>query len=151
MLDVVFILLTFFIFAMVLSKRFTVTDIRLPRSGAGASAADPSASVPGGAIVVALRPGGEVRVNDQPVTLDGLAARIAALQRETPGSAVFLAPDASAASGDLFALMDALAKAGIRDLRFLRQDQPPAQAPQRVDGPASGTAAPSGPAVPGGD
>lgn len=132
MLDVVFILLTFFIFAMVLSKQFTVTDIRLPRSGAGASAATPGDGA-AGALVVSLRPGGEVRLNDQEVTLEELATRIGEARKATPGVAVFLAPDTSASSGDLFALMDTLAKAGVRDLRFLRQE---AAVPARA-GPAS--------------
>ncbi|MFM9959109.1 MAG: ExbD/TolR family protein [Phycisphaerales bacterium] len=125
MLDVVFILLTFFIFAMVLSKRFTVTDIRLPRAGTGTDASA-AGGAQAGAIVVSLRPGGEVRVDDQPVPLDQVPARIAEARKLQPGADVFLAPDVAAASGDLFALMDTLAKAGIRDLRFLRQD---AQAP----------------------
>jgi len=117
MLDVVFILLTFFIFAMVLSKRFTVTDIRLPQAGAASHAKGEQEDT----IVVALKPGGGLTVNNEPVTLDLLPDRLAILQRDTPGAKVFLAPDTTASSGELFQLMDTLAKAGIRDLRFLRK------------------------------
>ncbi len=126
MLDVVFILLTFFIFAMVLSKRFTVTDIRLPRTGPAAStpAADPADT-----IVVSLKPGGALSVNSTPATLDTLPDTLAALQRERPQSKVYLAPDTAASSGELFQLMDTLAKAGVRDLRFLRKAEQVAPGP----------------------
>lgn len=117
MLDVVFILLTFFIFAMVLSKRFTVTDIRLPQAGA----ASHNKAEQEDTIVVALKPGGGLTVNNEAVTLDLLPDRLAALQRAAPSAKVFLAPDTAASSGELFQLMDTLAKAGIRDLRFLRK------------------------------
>jgi biopolymer transport protein ExbD len=118
MLDVVFILLTFFIFAMVLSKRFTVTDIRLPRTGPASQTPAPEQ---GESIVVSLKPGGGLALNNQPTTLETLADELAKLQRDTPSAKVYLAPDTAASSGELFQLMDALAKAGIRDLRFLRK------------------------------
>lgn len=117
MLDVVFILLIFFIFAMVLSKRFTVTDIRLPASGAGAGA--PTAQ--GAALIISLHAAGGITLNDQPVELESLVERLAAAQREKPEAKVYLAPDEAAPSGSLFVLMDTLAKAGIRDMRFLRR------------------------------
>lgn len=119
MLDVVFILLIFFIFAMVLSKRFTVTDIRLPASGPGAT----GQPTPGDAIIVSLKSGGGVSVNNTPTEMESLPDRLAELQRKTPSARVYLAPDTSASSGELFRLMDTLAKAGVRDLRFLRKSR----------------------------
>lgn len=119
MLDVVFILLIFFIFAMVLSKRFTVTDIRLPQAGAASTPAMTGNET----IVVSLKPGGELLLNNEPVRMELLADRLAQLQRETPSAKVYLAPDTAASSGELFQLMDTLAKAGMRDVRFLRKSQ----------------------------
>lgn len=118
MLDVVFILLTFFIFAMVLSKRFTVTDIRLPQSGPAASGSPAQSEM----IVVSLRQDGTVLLGEQTLAMEALPERLAQVQRERPAARLFLAPDTGVPSGDLFRLMDTLARAGVRDLRFLRTD-----------------------------
>ena len=121
MLDVVFVLLTFFIFAMVLSKRFTITDIRLPETSLpGESPATNTKQ-----IVVSLKPDGIVMVGEETASLELLPGLLAKRQRENPGAKLFLAPDAAASSGELFHLMDTLAKAGIRDLRFLRKPATP--------------------------
>jgi len=115
LIDVVFLLLTFFIFAMLLMVRADVLDIRLPEIAAG-NPAEPR--VP---ITVGLLADGTVRVEDEPVGVDGLADRITRLRGEggAPERPVLLAVDERCESGTLIRVIDALTGAGIADFAVL--------------------------------
>ena len=126
LIDVVFLLLTFFVFAMVLTARLDVTEIELPRATTGTS---PDVME---YVVLGLH-------EDGTLTLDGRAlaweeaptALVDAASRESVQ--LLVAPDARGMSGDLFRLMDLLQELEIRNLRFLRL--PAAEpAPGRGDG-----------------
>lgn len=109
-----FLLLTFFIFAFALMVRLKVTDIHLPPTAAGA---DVQRAV---AITIALRPAGEITVNQKPVEREAVVDEVARLKEESPSAILLVAIDERASSGDLFLLMDALRSGGFQDLRFLR-------------------------------
>jgi len=115
LLDVVFLLLTFFIFALVLTARLEVTDIRLPLVAKGGEAK------PGPVILLGLKADGTITLDGQDVDVADLLSKLRAAQEDKPGAALYIAPDREARNAQLFALMDALAEGGIRDLRFLRE------------------------------
>jgi biopolymer transport protein ExbD len=114
LLDVMFLLLTFFIFAFVLMVRLEVTDIRLPvaRAGQGVERA-PS-------LTVSVRADGSLALENQPTTLDTVAQSIDAVRQNAPTTQLFIAVDERAPAGVVFLLMDQLRASGHTDLRFLR-------------------------------
>ena len=116
LIDVVFLLLTFFVFAMVVMVRLDVSDIRLP---VGASGDAPLERVP--AITVTLSQEGELAVNGEPADRDTIVLTLNELREATPDARVFIAADDTSSTGDLFALKDRLKSAGISDLSFLRR------------------------------
>jgi biopolymer transport protein ExbD len=126
LIDVVFLLLTFFVFAMVLATRVQITGVRLPEGGEGEAAEQATF------VVVALKRDGALAVDDTEVQWAGLGEAIAERVSAAPEAEVVVAPDADSRSEDLFRLMDALARSGWRDIRFLRQpgEGPDAGAPE---------------------
>ena len=81
LIDVVFLLLTFFVFAMVLMVRLDVSDIRLPVGAAGDS---PLERAP--AITVTLSDEGELAVNGDPAEPDTIVQTLNELLQEQPDS-----------------------------------------------------------------
>lgn len=114
LMDLMFLLLTFFIFAFALMVRLKVTDVRLPEASAGQEPARTPT------VLVALRASGELLVNDAPSGIDSVADDVRAAMERSRGAALLVAIDEAAPSGDLFRLMDALRAGGFQDLRFLR-------------------------------
>ncbi len=125
LLDVVFLLLTFFIFVLVLTARLEVTDIRLPVAVAAGEAK------PGPSILLGLKADGTVTLDGRDIPIAELLPALTQAQADSPGATLYIAPDREARNAQLFALMDALAEGGIRDLRFLREpeERPPVGIP----------------------
>ncbi|MBL0927797.1 MAG: biopolymer transporter ExbD [Phycisphaerales bacterium] len=138
MLDTIFLLLTFFLFALTLATRFNVTEIRLPTTSQG------RAPEPVPAVIVGLKADGQPMVDNTAVAWTDLLAAVREARERTPSATLFIAPDAEARSTDLFRLMDTLAQGDIRDLRFLRLPE------AKATPPATPAAAPDqSPGVPG--
>jgi len=116
MIDVVFLLLTFFVFAMVVMVRLDVSEIRLPIGRAGDA---PLEQAP--AITVTLAADGSLTLNGETAEQSGLIDSLNGLLEKAPDSQVFIGADENSSTGDLFILMDTLRDAGISDLRFLRR------------------------------
>ncbi len=124
LIDVVFLLLTFFVFALILTTRVAVSEIALPEAATGSEGA--SGPPP---VVVALDSSGVVSVNGRAVGTagdDGFQEEFAAaLAADAAGagerSGVVLAIDRSSASGALLALFDALSEAGVDNASFWRE------------------------------
>ena len=94
LIDVVFLLLTFFVFAMVVMVRLDVSDIRLP---VGASGDAPLERVP--AITVTLSQEGELAVNGEPADRDTIVLTLNELREATPDARVFIAADDTSSTG----------------------------------------------------
>jgi biopolymer transport protein ExbD len=103
-----------------------ITGVRLPEGGEGEAAEQATF------VVVALKRDGALAVDDTEVQWAGLGEAIAERVSAAPEAEVVVAPDADSRSEDLFRLMDALARSGWRDIRFLRQpgEGPDAGAPE---------------------
>jgi biopolymer transport protein ExbD len=124
LMDVVFLLLTFFIFALVLTARLQVTQIELP---VAASGADPDVAK---YVVLALHEDGSLTLDGAPLAWDGAVETIKQSLANEEGTRLLVAPDARGKNADLFRLMGMLQGAEIRDLQFLR-------APEESDGTGS--------------
>ena len=118
LIDVVFLLLTFFIFAMVLTVRVDVLDVRLPESNAAAAPADG----PRDDAILVIRPDGTLAINEAEVEAEGLAAAL-----ETAGvlgadeeRGLKIAVDADTPTAVLFDVVERLGELGVTGLRFLR-------------------------------
>jgi len=115
LLDVMFLLLTFFIFAFVLMVRLEVTDITLPTTAAGQSLQRSTA------IILSIDAEGGVTLDGLPVALDDLKRSIRTRLEAVPGASLLVATDAGTRAEDLFDLVDSLKAAGFTELRFLRK------------------------------
>lgn len=132
LLDVMFLLLTFFIFAFVLMVRLEVTDIRLPTALAGKGVERAPS------LTISIREDGALLVADQPTELDQVTVSIDAARQNAPNTQLFIAVDERAPAGAVFKLMDTLRAAGHSDLRFLR-------APSATGSPAAPGTPPGAP------
>lgn len=117
LIDVVFVLLAFFILALVVTTRLELTEILLPEARAGSQGAEPGVSV----VLITLDSAGQLRVGDDAVTLEGLASACREALEASPEAELIVAPDRSAPTGRLLDLMDELGEAGFPDLRILRE------------------------------
>lgn len=115
LIDVVFLLLTFFIFAIVLSTRFEVTDVRLPVVEAGG---EPETAR---YVVLGLREDGSLVIDGEVAAWEAVVASLKEAMEGEPPARLLVAPDERAVNGDLFRLMDLLSEAQFRDLQFLRR------------------------------
>ena len=117
LIDVIFLLLTFFVFALTLMVRAEVLDVRLPTIGSGET---PERT---GLVTVAVDDAGGLFVNGDPVTTENLVERVRLLaeQAEARGEEVriVVAADQNGRSGDLLSALDLLASGGIGDVSVL--------------------------------
>lgn len=113
MLDVVFLLLCFFVATSVYSQWESAVDIQLPT-------ADTSV-VPDrlpGEIIVNVSESGEIRVNENLLSVDELLRRCRILAKNFPGQAVVVRADRRAAYEHVVRVIDVCRKAGIHAIRL---------------------------------
>ncbi|MEM8756388.1 MAG: biopolymer transporter ExbD [Planctomycetota bacterium] len=114
LLDVVFLLLTFFAFAMLLMVQATVIDVRLPvvdRSGASSQPQDPR--------VISLAADGTLALDAEAISIDELLAELQSSGGDRDQRPVLLEVDAQADSGEMIRLVQRLRSAGISDFGVL--------------------------------
>lgn len=131
LIDVVFLLLTFFVFAMLMMVRAQVVDISLPEFGAGAAAEDVAA------VTITLDASGGVFLDGEPIERDRLIDALRQRLESLPDARIYLAADVASASGDLLAVIDLLSRSGFGDVQLF--GTPETSAP-----PASGVEASPG-------
>lgn len=127
LIDVVFLLLTFFLFSMVLMVRADVLDVSLPEIGSGRPGERVSA------ITVSIDADGAVFVNGEPVEVSGVADEVKRLRAEAEEAPVLLAVDEGGRAGRLIELADVLRGAGINEFSVIGRP-----APERALEPAPG-------------
>ena len=118
LIDVIFLILTFFIYAMVLMVRVDMVPVPLESYASGESPeADP-------AIAVTLRLDGSIYVGQDDTGLNGMLDSIKASQAENPELVIYLAVEAGEGSTDrgplLTSVWDRLNRAGI-DIKLVGQ------------------------------
>lgn len=113
LIDVVFLLLTFFIFALVLMVRADLMDIRAPGLQSGRPAA------PGSAITVVVDAEGEFYVDGEAAAPEELIERIEARRAANPEARLFVAADEESRSGALLDVIDRLMEADLGDFSIV--------------------------------
>ena len=108
MLDVIFLLLCFFVTVSVFSQWENEISIKLP----SAATSDEPDRLPG-EIVVNLAKDGKVTVNGQTLTLDDLKARLAKVAKYYPGQPVIIRADKAVRYETLVGLIDACRAADV--------------------------------------
>lgn len=108
MLDVVFIMLIFFIVTAVFVKEPGI-DVERP---AAVTAVAPQ----GGAIYVAISPNDEIWIDGDPVELSAVRLSIERLHSENPEAGLIIQSDSRARNQQLIAVMDAAKEAGITEI-----------------------------------
>lgn len=131
LIDVVFLLLTFFIFALALSVRFELTNVRLPRVASG----EPVEEAP--TVRIELRADGTLAIDDTTVEWDLVEVALDETLAGADLARVYLAIDRESSSGDLFRVVDLLRARGVEDLRFLRSPAGTDTTGGRDDAPGS--------------
>ncbi len=108
MLDVVFIMLIFFI----------VTASFVKESGMDVNRPDAATAVvkPRGNILVAITPSGQIWIDKRQVDVRSVRANIERLYAENPQGAVVIQADSESKNGLLVAVMDAAKLAGVENI-----------------------------------
>ncbi|MGV6814255.1 MAG: ExbD/TolR family protein [Phycisphaerales bacterium] len=116
MIDVVFLLLTFFFFTIVLMVRADILDVNLPQLRSGHSAEQ---TIP---IAISIDSMGLISINGEPVELDGVAQRIESMRAqmdESVSSPIVLAVDTQSPAGVMISLADMLTGAGMGEFSII--------------------------------
>ncbi len=108
MLDIVFIMLIFFIVTTSFVKESGIT---VSRPSAQTAAEDKK-----GNIMVAIKPNGEIWIDKRAVDIRSVRANIEKLKAESPESGVVLQADTDSKTGILVKVMDQVRMAGISNI-----------------------------------
>lgn len=118
LIDVVFLLLTFFILSLVLMVRAEVIGIDLPDVPGSVTASNPDI------ITIALEADGTIRVNGEVASQEDLPDLLAATRAHLPDATVIVAADESSRSGDFIRLQQLLTEAGFSSVSILTAPTP---------------------------
>jgi len=108
MLDIVFIMLIFFIVTTSFVKETGIDPRRPP--------AQTAEEKPRGNILVAISEGGQIWMNKRPVQLGQVRALVEAALAENPESSAVIIADEEAATGVLIDLMDQIRLGGVSNI-----------------------------------
>lgn len=118
LMDVIFLLLCFFVTSSVFSQWETEISIALPTAK--------SATVPGrmpGEIILNLATDGSVTVNGQKLTLADVTARLARIAKLYPGQPVVIRADKATPYESLVAVIDACRTADVWNFSLATKDE----------------------------
>jgi len=110
LIDVIFLLLTFFIYAMVLMIRADTLPLRMPVFASG----EPARPVP--AVTITIDGMGALYYDRAPITLDDVPDRVRAAKAENPATVIYIATEEEGSVDRLptfLALYDRLVPAGL--------------------------------------
>jgi len=113
MIDVVFLLLTFFVFSIVMMVRADVLNVDLPElaSGVPAERVEP--------IVVSVGDDGGLTVGGEVTAMGDVVDTVRSMQEERAGAPIVLAVDVGSPSGVLIELADRLTGGGLGSFSIL--------------------------------
>ena len=120
LMDVIFLLLCFFVTSSVFSQWETEISISLPTAK--------SSTVPGrmpGEIILNLDKDGSVSVNGQPLTLAEVTERLTRIAKLYPGQPVVIRADKATAYDSLVGVIDACRTADVWNFSLATKDEEP--------------------------
>jgi len=118
LMDVVFLLLCFFVTSSVFSQWETEVAITLPTAK--------SATIPGrmpGEIILNLTADGKVSVNGQTLSLEDVTARLSRVAENFPGQPVVIRADKTSSYETLMSLIDACRSANVWNFSLATEDE----------------------------
>ena len=118
MLDVIFLLLCFFVTVSVFSQWESEISIRLPT----AKTADAPERLPG-EIIVNLAKDGSIKVNGAAMSLDDLQARLARIAKFYPGQPVIIRADKDTKYDHLVSVIDACRAGDVWNFSLATQNE----------------------------
>ena len=118
MLDVIFLLLCFFVTVSVFSQWESEISIRLPT----AKTADAPERLPG-EIIVNLAKDGSIKVNGAAMSLDDLQARLARIAKFYPGQPVIIRADKDTKYDHLVSVIDACRAGDVWNFALATQNE----------------------------
>jgi len=113
MIDIIFLLLIFFITTSVFARLENELSITVPTAE---TATTPKRNL--GEIVVNLRQDGTIIVNQRKITLDQLSGLLDRISQNFPDQSVIIRGDRNSRLEDTIQVMDVCAKAGVWNVRF---------------------------------
>ena len=119
MLDVIFLLLCFFVTVSVFSQWESEISIKLPTAATG----EQPERLPG-EIIVNLSKDGTVRVNGTTLTLDDLQSRLAKISKFYPGQPVIIRADRDTKYESLVAVIDSCRAADVWNFSLATENEP---------------------------
>jgi biopolymer transport protein ExbD len=117
MLDIVFIMLIFFIVTTSFVKESGVT-VNTPQAATAANQQNAN-------IFIAITASGEVWIDRRPVDPRSVRAIVARLHADNPEGSVIIQSDADAATGTLVDVMDQVRLAGVEGIAIAADKRPP--------------------------
>ncbi len=121
LIDILAILLIFFIVTTNFRKSQARLQINLPDS----KAAETAAAEQKEPIVLRVKNAAEISVDDNPATLENLHTMLAEARQKFPGRSVALQADREAPFGVVVKVLDSLKAAGLKDVpAFTQPDNP---------------------------
>jgi biopolymer transport protein ExbD len=117
MLDIVFIMLIFFIVTTSFVKESGVT-VNTPQAATAANQQNAN-------IFIAITASGEVWIDRRPVDPRSVRAIVARLHADNPEGSVIIQSDAAAATGTLVDVMDQVRLAGVEGIAIAADKRPP--------------------------
>lgn len=118
LLDIVVILLIFFIATTTFKKAQPQLEINLPES----KTAEAAAAAKTQPLVLAVKSGDAITLDDKPVTLDALEAALRSAIAAEPARPVAMQADREAPFGIVVKVLDALKAAGVKDVPAFTAD-----------------------------
>jgi biopolymer transport protein ExbD len=120
MIDIVFLLLIFFIVTWQFSRYETELDVSVPTAEEGAELTRPK-----GEIIINVLSNGTIRVEGATVDLPQLRDKLAAIARQFENQPVRIRGDGSVAYQRIVEVIDTCSKAGIWNISFATQKPQP--------------------------
>ena len=112
LIDILAILLIFFIVTTTFKDKLPQLQINLPESKSAASAA----SEPKKAVILQIKGPDQITLDGKPVTPAGIPAAIREVQKASPGCTITMQADKEAPFGTVVSVLDALQEAGIKNI-----------------------------------
>jgi len=118
LIDVVFLLITFFVFSLALLVRVDLLEVRTPAIRSGEPAER------GASVTIALDAEGRVYVNGEATTADEAPALAQSLLEANPGARLYLAADERTQTGALLELVDRMSAQGLSEFSLVGRPAP---------------------------
>lgn len=112
LIDILAILLIFFIVTTTFREQLPQLQINLPESKSASTAS----SDPKKPIILQIKGAEQITLDGKPVTASGLPAAIRDVQKANPGCSITMQADKEAPFGTVVSVLDALQEAGVKNI-----------------------------------